>query len=192
MIAAAGGFAVEGVRGASEFRAKVLEGECWFKSGAAGGAGCDVEGDDGDVVILAEALRGLGDVVGGFMADLLRTLEAEEFTLRVSGLDDTVGEKYEAIALVELEADLLVDDVGDDSKRQARRQFHLAAIAVGAQVAGVRNRHHAAGIDAGTEASGEAGHGISRCNCAWPSDCTEHYHVEVVENGAGVVRKLIA
>lgn len=67
------------------------------------GARGDVEGDDGDVVGLAEVFCGLRDVACRLVADLLGALEAEEFTVGVGGFDDTVGEEDEAVTTVELE-----------------------------------------------------------------------------------------
>lgn len=45
------------------------------------------EGEDGDVVFLAEALCGLGDGVRGAAADLTGAVEAEELAVMVLGLD---------------------------------------------------------------------------------------------------------
>ena len=56
-----------------------------------GGAGGEVHGDYGNVVGLAEALGGLCNVAGGLVADLLGSLEAEEFPLRIGGFHYSIG-----------------------------------------------------------------------------------------------------
>lgn len=52
---------------------------------------CDhIERDDGDVIGLAEPLGRLRDVVRRLRADLPGTFEAEEFAVRVGGLDNAI------------------------------------------------------------------------------------------------------
>jgi hypothetical protein len=53
--------------------------------------GCECDGQDGYVVLLAELLRGFGDGGGGSIADGLGSVEAEEFAMFVGGFDDSVG-----------------------------------------------------------------------------------------------------
>ena len=53
-------------------------------------------------------LRGLRDVARRLVADLLGALEAEELAVGVGGFDDAVGEKDQAVAVLELESGLLV------------------------------------------------------------------------------------
>src|SRR5271157_337453 len=67
------------------------------------GASGEVEGDDGDVVVLAEAPGDLGDVTGGFVAHLLSAFEAEQFALGVGSLDDPIRKKNKPVAGFELE-----------------------------------------------------------------------------------------
>src|SRR5258708_7517656 len=59
--------------------------------------GHEVEADDSDVVGLAEALRGLGDVACGLVAYLLGTFKAKELALGIGRFDDPVGEEGEAV-----------------------------------------------------------------------------------------------
>jgi hypothetical protein len=49
---------------------------------------CARDREHADVVFLAESLGGLGDGLGGLIADGLGAFEAEEFALVVGGFDD--------------------------------------------------------------------------------------------------------
>ncbi len=65
-------------------------------------------GDDGDVVLLAEGLHGVGDPHGGevFPEKFAGAVEAEEVPVGVLGLDDAVGDQGKAVAGA---------DAGDDA-----------------------------------------------------------------------------
>src|ERR1700722_10655041 len=76
----------------------------------------EVEANYGDIVGLAEALGYLGDVTGGFVADLLGALEAEQLAFGVGGLYYSVGKEGEAIAVIELEGGLLIFNIGNDAE----------------------------------------------------------------------------
>jgi hypothetical protein len=56
------------------------------------------DGQDGDVVFLAEFFGGVGDVEGGLVAEVVDAVEAEEFAGGVTGFDDSVGEEPDAVA----------------------------------------------------------------------------------------------
>jgi len=56
-----------------------------------GGKARELDGDDGDVVLLAEGLRGAGDLFGGAAGEPTGAIEAEELTGGVLGFDHTIG-----------------------------------------------------------------------------------------------------
>ena len=114
------------------------------------GAGREVKGDDGDVIILTEMLSCVGDITGRFVADLLSAFEAEEFATRVGGLYDSIGEEYKPVAELEPKIGLFIRDARGDAEGEARCKLHLATIAVRAEVASVGDRHGAVGIDSRT------------------------------------------
>ena len=83
----------------------------WWPVGS--GAG---DGEDGDVVFLAEALGGVGDVGGGEAGEVGEAVEAEEFAFGGAGFDDAVGEEDEGLAGREGGGGRGVDLVGGEAE----------------------------------------------------------------------------
>jgi len=86
----------------------------------------------------------------------LRAVEAEEFALRVLGLDNSVGVEGEAAAGGEIEAGDGVAGVGLDAEGQCAGELDFIAVEVGREMAGVGDGDKAVGGDAGDESGGEA------------------------------------
>ena len=59
---------------------------------------CTGQGEDGDVVVLAEDLCCLGDCFGRLSAERCAAFKAEERAGLVAGFDYSVGEKSELLA----------------------------------------------------------------------------------------------
>ena len=57
-----------------------------------------LDGDHGDIVLLAESLCGFDNGSGRLRRELAAALKAEQFALRVLRFDDAVGIKREAAA----------------------------------------------------------------------------------------------
>ena len=119
------------------------------------GEGGELEGEDGDVVFLAEFLGGFGDLLGGLVADLAGSFESVEFALGVAGFEDAVGEEGEFVAGVELERFFGVFGGFGDAEGQAGFEGDFFAVAVGREVAGICNRESAIWGDVGAEAGDE-------------------------------------
>jgi len=56
------------------------------------------EGQDGDVVLLPEVLRGAGDFIGGMGAERAGSIEAEKLALRILGFSHAIGEEGEGVS----------------------------------------------------------------------------------------------
>lgn len=65
--------------------------------------GNEGESEDGDVVLLAEALRGLGNGLRRVPADISCPVEAKELAGGILRLDNAIGEEGECIARRERE-----------------------------------------------------------------------------------------
>jgi hypothetical protein len=83
------------------------------------------DGEDGDVVVLAEGLGGGGYVGGGLRADGGGAVEAEERAGGRCGFDDSVGHESDAVAWCEIDGGLGVCGVSGDAKGKAgvKREF---------------------------------------------------------------------
>ena len=77
------------------------------------------DGEDGDVVFLAEFAGGVGDVEGGLVAEVMDAIEAEQLAGGLAGFDHAVGHEQDPVAGVQVEADFVVADVGQNAQRQA-------------------------------------------------------------------------
>src|ERR1035437_9786022 len=93
--------------------------------------------EHGNVVFLTEFLGGVGNIEGGLVAQVVDAVEAEEFAGGFAGFYYAVGEKKDAVAGVEVEADLVVVAVGQHAEWQGPRQDHPLAGGGGGEVAGV-------------------------------------------------------
>jgi len=71
----------------------------WFEDGGAG------DGDDADIVLLAEGLGGVCDLrcASGGLEQFVNAIEAEEVAVGVGSFSDTVGEDHEAISRLQCE-----------------------------------------------------------------------------------------
>ena len=86
------------------------------------GSDLAADGEDGDVVLLAEGLGGLGQKECGLLAQVADAIEAEKLAGGLPGLDDTVGEQENAIAGMEVEAGLFIHHLGEDAERKCAGQ----------------------------------------------------------------------
>jgi hypothetical protein len=122
-----------------------------------GCCGETADGEDGDVIFLAKLFGGVGDEEGGLVAEVADAVEAEHFTVGFAGLGDAVGHHEEAVAGVEVEASLLISDVGDDAERQAAGEGNFLTVEVWGWVAGTGDGELAVRGEKGYFAGGEAG-----------------------------------
>src|SRR4051812_27539118 len=108
------------LRRAQPYRRSVLPRSCGHGFGMLRILGRQINGDYRNIVVLAEALRGLGNVTRRLVADLLGALEAEQLTLAVGGLHHAIRKEDGPVALLELERFLLIGHAGNDPQRQPR------------------------------------------------------------------------
>ena len=80
-----------------------------------GGVG---DGEDGDIVLLAEGLGYAGDLCGRSGAEVAGAVEAEELAAFVLRFYYSIGDEGEAVAGPELEGDFLVVRAIDDAQRE--------------------------------------------------------------------------
>jgi hypothetical protein len=121
---------------------------------------------DGDVVFLAEDLRGGGDGFGGLGADGGGAVKAEEFARPGAGFGDAVGDKGECLVHSQSHLGCGEFGAGCDAQRQAAGCFHLNATAIGAQVTRVREGELSVGCEIDAEASGKAAE-VPCCAGVW-------------------------
>lgn len=76
------------------------------------------EGQNGDVVVLAELLRSLGNLPGRLSADLARPIESKEFARRGSRFNNSVREESELIARHHVERLRAILGLPDDAQRK--------------------------------------------------------------------------
>ena len=91
----------------------------------------------GDVVFLAELLRGPGNGIGRLVADALHAREAVEFAAAVAGLQHAVRDKRQAIVLAEAEGQFGIVGLMGDPERKAGIDLEFFAVEVGRQMTGV-------------------------------------------------------
>ena len=94
-------------------------------------------GDHGDVVFLAECLRGVRDVEGGLVAEVMNALKAKEFAGLVAGFHHPVREQQHSVAGVQEEADFIVAHVGKEAQRKSARYRYLLAVQIRRKVTGI-------------------------------------------------------
>src|ERR1035438_1336687 len=73
----------------------VLTNRGWWVSEGQDGEGGPVQGDDGDVVLLAELFGCGGDGGGALAADGQGAVKAVEFAVLGAGFDDAIGDRSE-------------------------------------------------------------------------------------------------
>jgi len=95
------------------------------------------EGDDGDVIFLAELMSYGGDFRSRQLANLRSTIEAKEFSGAGAGLDDAVGEQGQSSPGGQGEGGLTIGDAGKDAKWKAGFDGNFRAVEVGSQMAGI-------------------------------------------------------
>jgi hypothetical protein len=108
------------------------------------GAG-EGEGEDSDVIFLAEVLRGAGDLFCGLAADGAGAIETVEFALGVAGFDDAVGEEGEGVAGSELESGLGIPGVVE-AERQMKGEGDLFCVPIRGKVAALARRRVLSGV----------------------------------------------
>ena len=86
-------------------RIQPANGEGWL---CGDGLGQAADGQDRDVVFLAESFGGVSDVEGGLVAEVVHAIEAEEFAGGLAGFDHSIREHEDAVAGVEIETDFFV------------------------------------------------------------------------------------
>ncbi len=108
---------------------------------------CDLaaDGEDGDVVLLAEGFGGISQVEGRLLAQVADAIEAEKLAGGLARLDHSVGEQENAVAGMEIEAGLFIADLGQHAQRKSAGQGDLLAVEIGRQMAGVGDDHLAIG-----------------------------------------------
>ena len=113
------------------------------------------EGEDGDVIFLAEGLGGGSDLIGGLHADRARPVEAEKLSVVLS-FYDTVGEERELIVVGEVNGRFDVRGIRRNAQGQAGFKLDLLAVQVRREMSGIRQGEGALGGELGTEAGGES------------------------------------
>src|ERR1700761_1325484 len=114
---------------------------------------CD--GDDGNVVFLAEVLCGFDDRGGGLCGDIARTFEAEQFAVGPLSLDHSIGVEDQAAADVETHIDLFIHGVRGHAKRKGTGELHFPAVEIRRQMAGVAQGDVAVGREVCSDGSRE-------------------------------------
>src|ERR1700722_4397336 len=115
------------------------------------------QGDDGDVVILAERDGGFGGL-GGISArseQHLQPFEAENLAGGCACLEQTVGVKSAAVTRIEVHDGFLIGDLRIDAQGQGARQVDLSLVEVGCWVAGTGQGTGAVGVEAQDNAGRE-------------------------------------
>ena len=95
--------------------------------------GSKTDGEHGDIVLLAEGLRGGSDLCGGTAADGAGTFEPEELASRVARFENAIGEEGEAVLGLKVEDGLGVLRRAGDAEREAGFNGDLGAVPVGAR-----------------------------------------------------------
>src|SRR6266568_2393737 len=113
-------------------------------------------GEHGDVVFLAERLRGSCDAVGGLRADIAGAIEAVELARGVRRFYYTIGKQSQRFAGRKCELSLGVFNVGGDSEGKAGVGGNFFTAPIRRKVAGVGHGDGAVGGDSCAETSDEA------------------------------------
>jgi len=130
------------------------------------------DGEDCDVVLLAEFFGGVGDEEGGLIAEIADAVEAEKLAVGFASFGDAVRHHEETVAGVQVEADFFIFDTGNYAQGQAAGKLDFLAVEVGWRVARAGDDHFAVGVEVGDLAGGEAGTAESRLQrCAKISSC---------------------
>lgn len=95
------------------------------------------DSEHGDVIFLAEGLRGGGDTAGGLCADFTCALEAVELTLWIHGFHDTIGQQGQRFAWRKREVSLGVLNAPGDSQWKAGVGGNFFSAAIRRKVAGI-------------------------------------------------------
>src|ERR1700677_4227678 len=116
------------------------------------------QGDDGDVVILAERDGGFGGLgsISARSEQRLQPFEAENLAGGCARLEQTVGIKSAAVARMEVHDGFLIGDLRIDAQGQCARQVNLSIVEVGCWVAGTGQGTGPARIEAQDNAGREA------------------------------------
>ncbi len=78
-----------------------------------------LDGENGDVVLLAEVLSRTGNIFGGSCAESSGAIEAQEFAGRAAGFKDAVGHERELLVRIEVECGGDVLLMGAEAEREA-------------------------------------------------------------------------
>src|SRR6266568_1382317 len=113
-------------------------------------------GQDCNIVLLAEPLRGIGDAAGGLRADIAGAIKAVELASVVRCFYYAIGKQGQRFARCKCELSLRVLNAGGDSEGKAGVGGNLFTAAIRRKVAGVGHGDGAVGGDSRAEAGDEA------------------------------------
>lgn len=137
---------------------------------------CQAERKNGNVVFLAEALRGVSDLLSGLEGEAGKTLETVKLAVRRARLEDAVGKKNEALGRAQFAPNQGVHLIGNEAEGQCRWRAEFATGEIGRNVARVSERVLAGERDADAARGGKAEVALRDENV-----------VETGENVAGIV-----